>query len=194
MNLYDILDVSKNATLDEIKTAYKKASMKHHPDRHGGDHDKFLRIQKAYATLENPDTRKYYDTCGGDPQPYKLSTQEAARQELLNLILGMATNEGIPLHINLMNLVIEEIRNRLINIHSHQHILKRKSRRLRKIYRGFGCKEVNSLIQTAIYNVRRQVVQEMFAAKDVTRIHKAMNTMAIEYEYEPPEQASAAFI
>ena len=53
MNYYDILGVSKGADSSELKSAYKKASMQHHPDR-GGDAEKFKEINQAYSTLKDP--------------------------------------------------------------------------------------------------------------------------------------------
>lgn len=60
MDLYKILDISPSADFDEIKLAYKRASMKYHPDK-GGDEETFKNIQDAYAILSNESKRKYYD-------------------------------------------------------------------------------------------------------------------------------------
>ena len=57
---YQTLGVQRNATDDEIKRAYRKAAMKHHPDR-GGDQTRFQEIQEAYATLSDPQKRQQYD-------------------------------------------------------------------------------------------------------------------------------------
>ena len=57
---YDVLGVSKNASDDEIKKAFRKLAVKYHPDR-GGDEAKFKEISEAYDTLSNPDKRKQYD-------------------------------------------------------------------------------------------------------------------------------------
>jgi curved DNA-binding protein len=57
---YQALGVQRNATDDEIKRAYRRAAMKHHPDR-GGDQAQFQQIQEAYATLSDPDRRRQYD-------------------------------------------------------------------------------------------------------------------------------------
>tara|TARA_B100001109_G_scaffold66636_1_gene54340 strand:+ start:230 stop:1063 length:834 start_codon:yes stop_codon:yes gene_type:complete len=64
MDYYDTLGVSRNASQDELKKAYKKASMQHHPDR-GGDESKFKEINEAYSTLKDPQKRQEYD----NPQP-----------------------------------------------------------------------------------------------------------------------------
>ena len=64
MDYYETLGVSRNASQDELKKAYKKASMQHHPDR-GGDESKFKEINEAYSTLKDPQKRQEYD----NPQP-----------------------------------------------------------------------------------------------------------------------------
>ena len=56
MDYYDILGVSKNASEAELKKAYKKQSMQHHPDR-GGDESKFKEINEAYTALKDPQKR-----------------------------------------------------------------------------------------------------------------------------------------
>jgi molecular chaperone DnaJ len=61
---YDILDVSKTASADEIKKAYRKLAMQHHPDKHGGDDAKFKEIGEAYEVLKDPQKRAAYDQYG----------------------------------------------------------------------------------------------------------------------------------
>lgn len=56
---YQILGVDRSATAEEIKQAYRKLAMKHHPDR-GGDATEFQRIQEAYAALGDPERRQQY--------------------------------------------------------------------------------------------------------------------------------------
>jgi len=65
MDYYSLLGVNKNASADEIKKAYRKASMKHHPDR-GGDEAQFKKINEAYDTLSDPQKRQMHDM-GVDP-------------------------------------------------------------------------------------------------------------------------------
>ena len=56
-NFYDILGVSRQASDKELKQAYKKASMQHHPDR-GGNEDTFKKVNEAYQTLKDPSKRQ----------------------------------------------------------------------------------------------------------------------------------------
>jgi curved DNA-binding protein len=64
---YKILGVSKNASDEEIKKAYRKLAMKYHPDHTKGDktaEEKFKKISEAYAVLSDKKKRGQYDTFG----------------------------------------------------------------------------------------------------------------------------------
>lgn len=64
MDYYSTLGVDRSASPDEIKSAYRKLAMKHHPDR-GGNEKTFQQITEAYETLSNPDKKAFYDHSGG---------------------------------------------------------------------------------------------------------------------------------
>lgn len=69
MDYYDILGVQKNASDKDLKKAYKKKSMQHHPDRPGGNEAEFKKVNEAYSTLSDPQKRQMYDQYGTvDPQ------------------------------------------------------------------------------------------------------------------------------
>jgi len=64
---YEILGVSRNATIEEIKKAYRKIALKYHPDRNPGDkvaEEKFKEAAEAYSVLSDPNKREKYDRFG----------------------------------------------------------------------------------------------------------------------------------
>lgn len=72
-DLYNLLNVSKDASQEEIKKAFKKKAMECHPDKTNGDKSKeelFKKINDAYGVLSNPEKRQMYDQFGiVDGQP-----------------------------------------------------------------------------------------------------------------------------
>lgn len=63
-NYYEILEVSKNASEDEIKKAFRKIAHKYHPDKGGGNETKFKEASEAYSVLSDKQKRSQYDTYG----------------------------------------------------------------------------------------------------------------------------------
>jgi molecular chaperone DnaJ len=64
---YEVLEVAKTATADEIKKAYRKKAIQYHPDKNPGDkeaEEKFKEAAEAYEVLSNPDKRARYDQFG----------------------------------------------------------------------------------------------------------------------------------
>lgn len=64
---YDILELSREAPLEEIRTAYRRLALKYHPDKNPGDkvaEDRFKQISQAYQVLADPEKRQLYDLYG----------------------------------------------------------------------------------------------------------------------------------
>lgn len=61
---YDVLGISKTASDDEIKKAFRKAAVKYHPDKEGGDEAKFKEASEAYEVLKDKQKRQRYDQFG----------------------------------------------------------------------------------------------------------------------------------
>ena len=81
---YEILGVSKGSSVDEVKKAYRKLVMKHHPDRVEPDkkkeaEERFKEISEAYAVLSDPQKKKLYDQYGHAGIDSRYSTEDIIR-------------------------------------------------------------------------------------------------------------------
>src|SRR4051795_358155 len=94
---YESLGVSKNATQDEIKKAYRKLVREVHPDRNPGSEERFKEVQGAYDVLSDPDKRKQYDrhgTTNGRPGGFGSGTTYDFADFDLGDIFGGLFNRG----------------------------------------------------------------------------------------------------
>jgi curved DNA-binding protein len=90
MDYYSVLEVPKTATIDDIKKAYRKLAMRHHPDRNGGDDTQFKKIQEAYDTLSDPQKRQMYD----NPAPQFSFNHDAVDiNDIFSQIFGQRQNQ-----------------------------------------------------------------------------------------------------
>jgi len=71
-NPYEALGVDRGASQDDIKKAYRKLAVQHHPDK-GGNPEKFKEIQSSYEILSDPDKRSNFDQFGTPEPPQQFS-------------------------------------------------------------------------------------------------------------------------
>jgi DnaJ-class molecular chaperone len=75
-NFYEILELSPDCSLDDIKNSYRQLCKIYHPDRNPDSKDKFIEIKKAYDILSDEDLRKEYDLdlmCSPNCKPHKIN-------------------------------------------------------------------------------------------------------------------------
>jgi curved DNA-binding protein len=96
---YEVLGVKKTATEEEIKKAYRKLAMKHHPDRNPGNkqaEERFKEINEAYAVLSDKGKRQQYDQIGPSGFRQRYSQEDIFRGFDINDLfkdLGFSTND-----------------------------------------------------------------------------------------------------
>src|SRR4030042_370255 len=79
---YETLGVSKNASNEEMKRAYRKLAMKYHPDRNPNKkeaEERFKEINEAYAVLSDKEKRKQYDTFGAEGFHQRFTKEDISR-------------------------------------------------------------------------------------------------------------------
>ena len=87
---YEVLGVKKNATEEEIKKAFRKLAMKHHPDRNQGNkqaEERFKEINEAYAVLSDKEKRAKYDQFGPSGFSQRYSQEDIFRGFDINDLL-----------------------------------------------------------------------------------------------------------
>jgi len=90
MDYYKLLGVGKTASPEEIKKAYRKLALKHHPDRNKGNkeaEEQFKKISEAYAVLSDKEKRQQYDTVGSAGFQQRYSQEDIFRNADLGDIL-----------------------------------------------------------------------------------------------------------
>ena len=106
---YDILNINKNASPIDIKKAYRKLAVIHHPDK-GGDPEKFKEITKAFEILSDPKKKEIYDKYGEED-----SNMSHNPNDILGQMFGMNRNSNIDKRgdniIHEVNLTLKEIYN-----------------------------------------------------------------------------------
>lgn len=106
-NLYNILEVPETASSEEIKKAYRRLSMLHHPDKNGNSlesTEKFQKISEAYEILGDTEKKQEYDLTRNNPFIRMMSQQGGApghnvsADELFSTLFGMPFFSGPPGH------------------------------------------------------------------------------------------------
>tara|TARA_B100000925_G_C21957789_1_gene451970 strand:- start:329 stop:1273 length:945 start_codon:yes stop_codon:yes gene_type:complete len=91
MDYYEVLGVNPKSSQGEIKKAFRKLSLKHHPDR-GGDAEEFKKINEAYSTLSDVEKKRMYDMQKNNPFMRGAPGSGGGVDEIFNMFFG----GGIP--------------------------------------------------------------------------------------------------
>lgn len=88
-NFYELLEVKNNASYEEIKKAYRKLSLKHHPDKTKGDDAFFKEINEAYSVLSDNQKRTEYDMKLNGKFTHHDSYKHFNPEDIMNIFLNM---------------------------------------------------------------------------------------------------------
>ena len=194
-DLYAVLGVSKSATQEEIKLAYRVAAMTYHPDRNKGDLGMakvFQAVQHAYDVLSDPDKRKYYDETGKikpTEQQLRAEAQDVLHANIISCIDALVQSPDPQ--AERMN-PIQEVRNKLSsdirNADQNLKLLKKTIKKYEQMAKRLKSKKnpqfenspVGILISGKIENLKAST-EKVANAIDV---HNIALQMINDYSYE----------
>jgi curved DNA-binding protein CbpA len=178
--LYETLDVSEDATAEEIKKAYRKLSSKHHPDKNPDDVEatqRFQSIKEAYECLSDPERRQIYDETGDKT----VDTGNPAEDLLVHLV-----NELID-KLDTMDETFQKLRSVIdemlveVDARRRENVAKLESlqRKLEKFkYMGKGVNFIEAIIKDKIVETNH----ELATIDEAEVAAKAVREMLQDYQ------------
>ena len=190
MNLYEILQVKKNANKDQIRLEYRKLAKKNHPDMPGGSKEKFDQLKLAHDILMDKEKRKVYDKTG------KISNIEADNSDvegitlvanILNGLLNMCLEKGVnPKNIDMAKQIKENLKTSSKNLEDMIEKTKEEIKLSRGIENRFSSDLINRIVKGRIDGLNQKLERSTEQRKV---IEKAISlTKGLKFDYEEIKQ------
>ena len=187
-NLYDVLAVTKDATAEQIKKAYRKLAMKHHPDK-GGDEQEFKDIAKAYSVLSDEDKRKRYDETG------QVEEERDPFNEILASFISDLQDNVDSLNTDIIDIAKKKIKKEIKEINLARIQTENKIK-----YLNFFLKRIKKDTESNVFNLVTKSKIEQLKSK-LEAITKSMDILKrmedvfngdIEYDFESPDEYTSS--
>jgi curved DNA-binding protein CbpA len=153
---YEVLGVAKDATLKDIKTAYRKRISDAHPDREGGDEDLAAEINAAYEVLSDPERRQRFDSSGSTDVPR--NPRDLAEQGVIVLLMSVLTDER-DFHGNIIDHLRERVKANTKGVNERIKKAREKIARLERLAGRLKGPMVEQLVENQLESARVVIVQ-----------------------------------
>ena len=187
IDLYEILDVDKAASADEIKEAYRDKAKEHHPDKEGGSHEKMTDIVRAYGVLGKEDSRKRYDDTGEESDV----GFEVKFQELVNFAFLKIVDENDIERVDLVKELDKYIKFVARENDKNKHQLLDREAKLTKVRNKLSAKgdnRIGRVMDMNLHDIRRQITGIEDYIKFLEQCKEAVNHHSYEFNPEPPQE------
>lgn len=146
MDPFELLGITLDTPIEEIKTIYKKKCMECHPDRDGGSTEVFQQLQIAYEFVINPEKRKMYQDYG--TTDIKAMVYIRTATDLIFQLLGNPQVEDpTPVAINHIKNSISNKERSIVNLLNNKEIVDKKRKAIKDSPKN---KIINKLIDTKL--------------------------------------------
>lgn len=187
-NLYDVLAIAKDATAEQIKKAYRKLAMKHHPDK-GGDELQFKELSKAYSVLSDEAKRKRYDETG------QVEEERDPFNEILASFVSDLQDNVDNLNADIIDIAKKKIKKEIKEINLARIQTENKIK-----YLNFFLKRIKKDTESNVFNLVTQNKIEQLKSK-LEAITKSMDILKrmedvfngdIEYDFESEDEYTSS--
>jgi len=190
-SLYKVLGVLPTATTEAIKKAYRKLAQKWHPDKEGGDMERFKEIQKAYSILADPEKRKRYEETGSTDESKEPDAKKQAEVYIVNNMIVIINNFGETSvsHMDVMELFRKKLRKDVYQATSAQKKLTRKinvMEKANKRFKGSGANIMHVALNSQI-GAANKAIKGIEEGLTMFEIVKTL-IKNIDYEFTPDNE------
>jgi DnaJ-class molecular chaperone len=183
MTHYETLGIEPTATPDEIRMAFKRKAMEHHPDRHdgeeskGGATDRMKAVNQAYALLSDPEQRRRYD----DPD---IELHEAARASLCHFFASALNASD---RLDLLDIVGSALELQETEAKENIERLRKEIAKFRRRRGQVKVKAGDNLVHMLIDAALPELEANIEKAENTIKVSRLARAMLTAYEAEPDE-------
>ena len=189
-NPYEEFNITKNATRDQIKKAYRNLSKLYHPDiNKNKDTSKFRDIQQAYDILQDEEKRKHFDETGLLPDEQEENTIKGkTRENLYNLVKQILNDKNFIQrynNIDFINTILNIINSNRITIEENKKSVTEYCETMKLILDRFNHKgESNDFIKEIIEVSIKENAEQVQSMEIELKVLILMKELIKEYDYD----------
>jgi len=190
-NLYDVLNVTSDATQNEIKKAYRKRMMEIHPDKNGGaqhiDHDP---VQHAYDVLSDPERRKRYDETGDDGDATSLIEQ--ARNKVSQYVMQYINSSYNEKYTNMASTIKQHIATERQGLDDIKVGSEKMAKKLAEIRKRLHTGDGSGFVEAMVADMEKKIADSKQELEGEYRVLEEAERIAETIGYDVEEMVAVA--